>query len=104
MVDRLGASSVTTGCVLGFYSDVKSCPTKSNSSCRYLPTARNKRVAHLRHKVHEMLESIIQARREAGAKAVKRSDGAPAFGDDLLGRLLSATDEEGASLFHGFEV
>jgi hypothetical protein len=47
-----------------------------------------------------MLESIIQARREAAAKAAKQSEGAPHFGDDLLGRLLSATDEEGASLLN----
>ncbi|GAQ88940.1 Cytochrome P450 [Klebsormidium nitens] len=62
---------------------------------KYIPTERNRRIAALRARVHGMLNSIIENRRQAGAKAAAAHDGHAEYGDDLLGRLLAATDEEG---------
>ncbi|GAQ88908.1 cytochrome P450 [Klebsormidium nitens] len=63
---------------------------------KYLPIPINVRIARTRARVRAMILSLINNRRAKAAVAAKANGGPPDFGDDLLGSLLAASDEQGS--------
>jgi cytochrome P450 len=57
--------------------------------CRFLPTRQNKLMQHLDTKINTLLHEIIDNRRKSSTQTKTGSH----YGDDLLGRMLTAASD-----------